>query len=182
MLTHTKGICRALQTMGIDPKVGLEMGVYRGLNAMGLLGHYPDLHLWLVDSYCRFDDTLESWSNFDLAQAVEKTVYDTQQFHDRRKILIMNSEDAAQLIRDRSLDFVFIDGSHQYEHVKRDIELWEPKVRVGGLLMGHDYDGAGDRRKRFGVKRAVDEWGQKRGYKIGVWSGHVWCVRVSNRF
>lgn len=41
---------------------------------------------------------------------------------------------------DRSLDFVFIDGDHSYDGVMRDLVAWIPKVKVGGILAGHDYE------------------------------------------
>jgi len=40
---------------------------------------------------------------------------------------------------DESLDFVYIDADHTYEIVKKDIESWYPKVKIGGILAGHDY-------------------------------------------
>lgn len=52
--------------------------------------------------------------------------------------------------KNNSLDFVFIDGSHQYEDVKKDIKAWLKKVKKGGILAGHDYNNTN-------VKRAVDE-------------------------
>ncbi len=36
-------------------------------------------------------------------------------------------------------DLVFIDGSHEYKDVKRDILFWKDRVVSGGLLCGHDY-------------------------------------------
>lgn len=36
-------------------------------------------------------------------------------------------------------DMVFIDGSHEYEHVARDIAMWKEKVPSGGLICGHDF-------------------------------------------
>ena len=63
----------------------------------------------------------------------------------------MSSLDAANLYEDNSLDFVFIDASHEYKDVKNDIIAWLPKVKIGGILAGHDY-------YTFdGVYRAVNE-------------------------
>ena len=51
------------------------------------------------------------------------------------------SVDAAKTYANNSLDFVFIDADHEYESVKEDIKAWFPKVKVGGILAGHDYAG-----------------------------------------
>jgi hypothetical protein len=88
-----------------------------------------------------------------------------------------SSIDAAKKIVDESLDFVYIDADHDYEHCKQDIECWFPKVRHGGLVAGHDYlnwskdEGAGC---EFGVKAAVDEFCVKHGYKLHVTSDDYW--------
>ena len=44
----------------------------------------------------------------------------------------------ARLLGPRRLDFLFIDGDHTYEGVKRDVELYRPLVRPGGLIALHD--------------------------------------------
>ncbi len=36
------------------------------------------------------------------------------------------------------LDFLFIDGDHTYEGVKRDFEMYSPLVRSGGMIAFHD--------------------------------------------
>lgn len=51
----------------------------------------------------------------------------------------MPSMEAVQKFENESLDFVFIDGSHEYEDIKNDIIFWLPKVKRGGILAGHDY-------------------------------------------
>lgn len=70
--------------------------------------------------------------------------------------LKMKSLDAVSRFGDHSLDFVFIDASHEYENVKADIIAWLPKIKPGGVLAGHDYYIDGPDWKP-GVKRAVNE-------------------------
>lgn len=50
------------------------------------------------------------------------------------------STEAAVLFADQSLNLVFIDGSHDYNSVKADIQAWARTVKPGGFLAGHDYD------------------------------------------
>lgn len=51
----------------------------------------------------------------------------------------MPSIEASKLYKDNSLDFVFIDGAHDYFNIKQDIEHWYPKVKIGGYIAGDDY-------------------------------------------
>ena len=46
---------------------------------------------------------------------------------------------ATTLYTDESLDFVFIDASHQYEDVINHLRTWYPKVKKGGYIGGHDF-------------------------------------------
>ena len=38
----------------------------------------------------------------------------------------------------REIDFLFIDGDHTYEGVKRDFEMYSPLVKKGGIVAFHD--------------------------------------------
>ncbi len=46
----------------------------------------------------------------------------------------------AKLIGDAGLDFLFIDGDHSYEGVKRDFEMYGTLVKPKGLIAFHDID------------------------------------------
>lgn len=50
------------------------------------------------------------------------------------------SFNASYRFNDKSLDFVFLDGDHSYDSVKKDILVWRPTIKDGGMLAGHDYD------------------------------------------
>jgi len=66
---------------------------------------------------------------------------------------IGRSEDKVPLLPDGQIGLVFIDGSHEYEDVKRDIDVCWPKLIVGGFMAFHDYG------SWAGVTKAVDERG-----------------------
>jgi len=51
----------------------------------------------------------------------------------------LKSIDVSKKFRNNSLDFVFVDASHEYKDVKQDLIEWLPKVKDGGILAGHDY-------------------------------------------
>lgn len=47
--------------------------------------------------------------------------------------------EAVKDFTDNSLDFVYIDGNHQLQYVIEDITQWSKKLKVGGIISGHDY-------------------------------------------
>lgn len=53
--------------------------------------------------------------------------------------LRMPSVEAAKVFEDFSLDFVFIDAQHDFQSVRDDILAWLPKIKLGGVIAGHDY-------------------------------------------
>ncbi len=61
-------------------------------------------------------------------------------YRDNVAIMFMDSLWASRVFRDAGADLVFIDASHRYLDVVSDIDFWRPKVRPGGLLVGHDVE------------------------------------------
>ena len=47
-------------------------------------------------------------------------------------------EKVKSILGDRKLDFLFIDGDHTYEGVKKDFEMYSPLVKKGGVVALHD--------------------------------------------
>lgn len=119
------------------PVVGVELGVYRGHMSQELLKR-EDLFLWLVDIKVRD----EAWKLTEFATS-------------RRDAIWLPSVKAAKRFEDESLDFVFIDADHSDRAVREDIAAWLPKVKIGGLLCGHDYGKT--TRDEVAVTDVVDE-------------------------
>ena len=55
--------------------------------------------------------------------------------------------------QDGEIAMMNIDGGHQYEEVRGDLENWLPHVKTGGYIVLHDY-----LMPEFGVRKAVDEF------------------------
>jgi len=87
------------------------------------------------------------------------------------RVMRMPSLEGAEQFELCSLDLVFIDGDHSYEAVMADIAAWQPLVRPGGILSGHDY-GA------FGVAQAVQESFPNGEFTTTYPQGSVWMVQI----
>ncbi|MDB5312823.1 MAG: class SAM-dependent methyltransferase [Gemmataceae bacterium] len=57
------------------------------------------------------------------------------------RLAVRDSVETAKTFPDNALDFVFIDGAHDYRSARNDIVSWLPKVKWGGTLAGHDFVG-----------------------------------------
>jgi hypothetical protein len=51
-----------------------------------------------------------------------------------------DSKNLVENYKDESIDFIFIDGDHSAKGFRKDLELWYPKVKKGGVFSGHDYE------------------------------------------
>lgn len=150
----------------------VEIGVHQADCSRFLRLCFPLAHLYLVDpwelcSTYRASDGPITTKESTMEKAFDK-VQNYFQDDSNTHILRKSSKEACSLVPD-SIDLVFIDGNHDYDFVKEDIELWLPKIRRGGILAGHDYHLTGERFP--GVKRAVDEL---LGSNISVGEDSVW--------
>lgn len=57
------------------------------------------------------------------------------------EIISGNSHDVHNQVKTNSVDILLLDGDHRYSHVKRDLELYQGKVKVNGLFTVHDMEG-----------------------------------------
>lgn len=134
--------------------IGCEIGVAQGDSALAFFEHGVRF-MYLVDPWAPYEGCLEQHNPNDYKTAMDRL----SPYAGRHAHLRMKSEDAAQYIPP-ILDFVFIDGNHQYEYVKRDLELYWPLIKHGGIMCGHDYT---DNADTCQVMRAVTEFRNEHG-------------------
>jgi hypothetical protein len=125
-------------------RIGCEIGVAGGQNIKHILENCPHItKMFGVDSYSdaswdmSYINLNREFKGFDgLFEEVNSML---SQFGDRAKLIRKFSKEACKDFEDESLDFVFIDASHEFEDCYNDIINWYPKVKENGLIMGHDW-------------------------------------------
>lgn len=162
-----------------DGKVtGAEIGVFNGKTSVKLLQR-DDLVLCMVDTWKGFHiyPMIVIATHEEQEENYREAMRNTEFAKDRRKVLRLPSLEAAELIEDGTLDFVFIDADHSFIAVQADIRAWTPKIKRGGLLCGHDYANPD---YAFGdeVKRAVDEAVKRHGWTLEIGPDFTWFVKL----
>lgn len=138
-----------------DFKIAAEVGVRAGKYSKHLLKNSNLRILYSIDP---FSPEYPEY-NMDEKTATENL----KQFGERSKIVKKASWDCENDFFDNFFDFVYIDGAHDYESVKKDISLFYRKIKNGGILAGHDYSN-----DQMGVKSAVDEFCQLNKLKLFI--------------
>ena len=178
-----------LRLNGLKNK-GIEVGSYTGEFSSIILDSWPG-KLYMIDTWNSSEDSsyvdISKTSSHHMSLALDNVLK-----YDNRVIMIKcDSYNATELFLDNSLDFVYIDANHRYNNVKMDIDKWSDKVKLGGLVMGHDYlppewfnkivlenkDGknidvwdsnSGIYQGSFGVNKAVEEYCERKNIEFFV--------------
>ena len=141
-------------------KVGAEIGVRMGNNAVAMFQRVQDLKLYLIDSWCNYGEYFTQNDDHDLLYCFAAA---RRRLEDYNGVFIRKfSADAVKEIEDNSLDFVYIVANHSYDYCMMDIIMWTQKVRKGGIVSGHDYrvtrECPGRDRNNCGVDDAVTDY------------------------
>jgi len=116
-------------------KTGAEIGVADGRYSEILLKTIPGLKLYCVDPWMPYE---KNWRSEDYQEkAYTQAVVKLGDYN--CEIIRKTSIEASLEVPDKSLDFVFIDGAHTFDHVMTDVIVWSRKVRKKGIVSGHDY-------------------------------------------
>lgn len=142
--------------------VAAEVGVFTGDHALSMLQCIPQIkHLYLIDPYEIYEGYKDQCLFESLKGNVEKEAHkNLYKYND--KITWIKAKFSANVIPEL-LDFIYIDGNHDYEYVMWDISnAWEI-CKQGAIIGGHDYYN-----DRYGVKKAVDEFFSSKNIEINI--------------
>lgn len=131
-------------------RTGAEIGVEYGVFASLLCAGIPGLNLKLVDHWEYAYEKTPAEKQDEIYEIALKNLAPFPNLEFIKK----TSVEAAKCVPEKSLDFVYIDASHDFDSVMIDLIVWSPKVKQYGIVAGHDYMPYGG----FGVITAVDSY------------------------
>jgi len=118
-------------------KVGAEVGVFKGEFAKKFCD--AGIKMYAIDPWIGFGGQGKHQRFQDVQDGYYEYTKNVLFLYPDCAIIRKTSMDALNDFKDGSLDFVYIDGDHNFRHVAEDIYEWVKKVRVGGVVSGHDY-------------------------------------------
>lgn len=147
-----------------DNPVCVEIGLLDGLGSKDFLEILNPSKLYLVDPWevgsdKNSDKEKYDWGDFTAYSNSHQMESVKNKFIDyiNDEIVFIKrgfSYDVVNDFPDDFFDFVYIDATHLYECVKKDISMFLPKLKRNGLMCGHDYYDI----PSFSVIPAVDEY------------------------
>lgn len=161
-LSRWKQLPYLMAEMGL--LIGAEIGVEQGRFSDCLLRKIPGLKLYCIDCWEAYSEYREEMQP-KIDGYYQKTIERLQ--GKNCEIIKKYSTDAVKDFEDESLDFVYLDGNHEFQQVTNDIAEWSKKVKKGGLVMGHDYTHNNVGYERTDVDFVVNGW--TKAHDIKTW-------------
>lgn len=154
----------------------VEIGVLNGDFSQLILDILNPYELLLVDPFKENKDKYEDGLT---------TAYSTEQqynnvinrFKEKEQVFVSRdfSFNVVKQYENDTFDLVYLDASHLYKDVKKDLNDWASKLKSGGLMCGHDYA----KISNFGVIQAVDEFCIENNFEIILFNknGGDWALK-----
>ncbi len=138
----------------------MEVGSHRGANALSIINTLTIKKIFLIDPYAKYsqhmdfkyvkNDFINYREIFKISMRDERKnknvgsnenyIFINTLFKNNNNVKIIRDTSVNTVInfQDNSLDFVYIDGAHDYDNVYNDLSHWYPKIKSDGIICGHD--------------------------------------------
>ena len=128
-------LARMFHDLGL--KVGVEIGVESGAYSEILCRENPGVKHFAIDPwkvYRGYRDHVDQKKIDGFYEIAKKRL------EPYGAVLVRKfSLDAVKDFANGSLDYVYVDGNHNFQNCTNDIVEWSKKLRYGGILAGHDF-------------------------------------------
>lgn len=156
LLTNRNELLKLLPKNSVVAELGVDTGDFS--NSILEITNPKKLHL------------VDAWSSIRYNE--EKREFVRERFKDliSRGIVEINLGFTTEIFEkfdDNYFDWIYIDSDHGYEVTIQELNLWESKIKPGGIISGHDYvEGNWKKKLKYGVIESVYEFCYKKNWEI----------------
>jgi len=118
-------------------KVGVEIGVESGAYSEIICAENPGVKHFAIDPWKTYRGYRDHVDQKKIDGFYETTKARLAPYG--ATLVKKFSLDAVKDFADGSLDYVYVDGNHNFQNCTNDIVEWSKKLRYGGILAGHDF-------------------------------------------
>lgn len=164
-----------VQLLRLIPEGGVaaEVGTWKGEFSTKILRYTKPKKLHLIDPWAftkdygvgYFSNESNSQEKMDAVFNAVRSKFSKEISAGKVEMFRSNSEPALDSFGPDYFDWLYIDGNHTYDFVKKDLAIAWSKLKTGGLLCGDDYKVVGW--WEDGVTQAVDEFLREKSGEIG---------------
>jgi hypothetical protein len=148
---------------------GAELGVHKGYFSRVLFDALSPKVLYLIDPWYRQEGEAWTWGegNRSTIDGLCNTLHVmAPELVSLRAVLVIQPDlRALRPMPDASLDWAYIDTTHQYQQTAAELALLKRKVKRGGVIAGDDWREDPNHR-HHGVCRAVNEFVSREKYRF----------------
>lgn len=132
----------------------VEIGVAEGWHSKDMISCERVTKHYMIDAWTTLRQKGDAsndqmWHDYNYGHAIRLT----DPWESKRVVLKGMSVDMIAKIPDDSLVMAYVDGDHSFFGCLNDLYAVWPKIKVGGILCGHDFLNTA-----YGVNRAVKEF------------------------
>ena len=168
------------------PKIFLEIGVFHGVTARNICEllyqiHKGDFKYIGLDLFEKNDENkTEIIPNTKFSNPLKKIYFKyikrqdpyslesvkdlLKKFHRNVHLITGNSNKVLNKIDMSKIDYVFLDGGHEYNTVLNDLNCCSEVIKNNGTVLCDDYD----LQQAPGVKKAIDEFVKKNNFSCSI--------------
>ncbi len=159
-----------------------EIGVLHGDFSEIILEIIKPETLALIDPYTisesKYDEAMHHLATaYSTDKDYEKLLERFKEQIESEQVLVNReySYNAVKDFPDKGFDAIYIDSSHIFFDIKRDLNDWLPKLKLNGLMCGHDFI----HHKSFGVIQAVIDFMLENNFELIIINdnGGDWALK-----
>lgn len=122
--------------------IGVELGVQNGYYSKEMLSSWPGCEEYHLVDLWGHQENYDDVANVNMAaqeKIYRRALESTSEWREKVAVCRNYTTSCVDMFDDEYFDFIYVDARHDFKGVWDDVVAYWPKLKVGGIMAGHDY-------------------------------------------